>query len=369
MKINKERAAEALRDALNRKKETPAVVHWRTRVERLVAACENSAKTHIAFLGTALLAKAVDIEVDVFSVKSTAIDPTKQAGAYSARSLAHGVLVPFATEFGVDLGVSGREPLNNQPYFRMNRIDDNTPVLGSSKEAIRVLKQVLEELNAVGKQEEAMAALQAFVQIRRKAARQEIAGGDAVRLTVDDLTRVIEEFTKTQSEGGKRSQAIAAGLLDVYAGDGRVDAGRINDPSRHYPGDVVIYSEQDLDTIEKAFEVRDKMVSVSDILIFGNRCLKHGVSEAGVVAVSPQQEPLDVDRVTKWAAERRMAITIFDSWKDLVRQTLFWSPHSGPEAAVEAAACIRRRMIEVEVSEGGLRMWDSLLRKYCSAAG
>src|SRR5262249_29555100 len=133
MTIDKDRAKRLLKDALKATKETARFVHWKTRVKLLAAACEGAAKTHIAFLGTAFLAKAVDLTVDAFAVKNTATDPTKQAGAYSARSLAHGVLVPFAAEFGIDLGVTGREPLNNQPYFRMNRADDNTPVLGSSK--------------------------------------------------------------------------------------------------------------------------------------------------------------------------------------------------------------------------------------------
>src|ERR1700731_1250117 len=117
MKISKERAEETLREAFESKEQSAAIDRWAAEVERLSAVCEGAAKTHIAFLGTALLAKAVDLGVDAFAVKSVSLDKSEQAGAYSARGLAHGVLVPFATEFGIDLGVSGREPLNNQPYF------------------------------------------------------------------------------------------------------------------------------------------------------------------------------------------------------------------------------------------------------------
>jgi hypothetical protein len=42
--------------------------------------------------------------------------------------LCHSVLVPLSAELGFSLGVTGREPLNNQPYFRMTRLDDGTPV-------------------------------------------------------------------------------------------------------------------------------------------------------------------------------------------------------------------------------------------------
>jgi hypothetical protein len=38
--------------------------------------------------------------------------------AFSARALAENVLVPLSAELGISLGVTGRQPLNNQPYFR-----------------------------------------------------------------------------------------------------------------------------------------------------------------------------------------------------------------------------------------------------------
>ncbi len=191
MQINKQRAEQLLRNVLNASTQSAAVIHWTTRIERLAAACEGAGKTHIAFLGTAILAKAVDLSVDAFAVKSASIDPSKQSGAYSARSLAHAVLVPFATECGIDLGVSGREPLNNQPYFRMNRVDDNTPVLGSSKEAISVLKQILTELNSISNPDEAVAALQAFVQVRKKRRRKDADAAKGLHVSADDLLSVV----------------------------------------------------------------------------------------------------------------------------------------------------------------------------------
>ena len=70
-------------------------------------------KTQIALLGTSLLARAVDVRANPFALKADALVDN----AYSARTLCHGVLVPFAWENGYDLGVTGREPLNNQPWF------------------------------------------------------------------------------------------------------------------------------------------------------------------------------------------------------------------------------------------------------------
>jgi hypothetical protein len=64
---------------------------WSKPIEQLSEIAEGGSRTHIAFLGTAILAKCVAPEVDVFAVKVEA-----GAGAYSARGLCHSVLVPNA---------------------------------------------------------------------------------------------------------------------------------------------------------------------------------------------------------------------------------------------------------------------------------
>ena len=61
----------------------------------------------------------------------------------------------------------------------------------------------------------------------------------ATQITPEGLTAAIQEFVWADSEHGKRAQAIVAGLLDVFASPARVESGRINDPSRKYPGDAV----------------------------------------------------------------------------------------------------------------------------------
>ena len=92
--------------------------HWVSLIKSVVDACEGGSRTHIAALGTALLAKATNLQVDVFALKVKG----GGEGAYSARSLAKEVLAADAPMLGLDLGVTGREPLNNQPYFRYDRI-------------------------------------------------------------------------------------------------------------------------------------------------------------------------------------------------------------------------------------------------------
>src|SRR5690606_17545411 len=96
---------------------------WQQKVEEISQLCDQGApRTHVAFVGTAMLAKSMDADADLYAIKPAHASDNKNS--YSARTLCHSVLVPLAAELGIHLGVTGREPLNNQPYFRMTRFGD-----------------------------------------------------------------------------------------------------------------------------------------------------------------------------------------------------------------------------------------------------
>src|SRR5690606_27642933 len=113
---------------------------WIQRLMHLSDICEvHNVRTHIAFVGTAILAKATNRNVDPFSIKATSSRP----GAYSARGLGHGALVPKAAELGIDLGTRGREPLNNQPYFRSVAVSSDMPIREQTRPALDATMAIL----------------------------------------------------------------------------------------------------------------------------------------------------------------------------------------------------------------------------------
>src|SRR5580658_10419921 len=127
MRIDKPRAAALFRAEAKQAATGKVDAAWTQKVEKLSQLCEEGvSKTHIAFLGTEMLAKAMDRRVDLFAIKPD--HAPDNPNAFSARTLCHTVLVPLSAELGVSIGVTGREPLNNQPYFRMTRLGDDTPV-------------------------------------------------------------------------------------------------------------------------------------------------------------------------------------------------------------------------------------------------
>lgn len=358
MNINRGRAATTLRDAAAAADKGLIDKLWLERMETFSKLCDDgTSKTHIAFLGTALLAKAVEPEADLYAIKPThAADNPK---AFSARSLAHGVLVPLAAELGFSIGVTGREPLNNQPYFRMTRLDDGTPVHAGGRAAFDYMLDLVRQLQGSA-QTEAFNALVAFIAVRRRYVVAYADGGEHGALTPTELLVAIEAFVGDDAEGGRRAQAVAAGLFDVVFGSGRVESGRINDPSRKHPGDVCVRSADDPDRWEKAVEVRDKPVTASDIYVFGAKCLAMGVRDAAVLMVSAQQDTLDDEAIDAWAQTRGVGITLFYDWDDLVEQALYWSPSAKPEAAKATIGLVRNRLIGVEASAKGVALWSSL---------
>ena len=136
------------------------------------------------------------------------------------------------------------------------------------------------------------------------------------------------------------------------------ESGRINDPSRKYPGDVCIRAIDSEEGWEKAFEVRDKPVSYSDVQIFAKKCIDMGVRSAAVVMVSRQQSTLDNAKLVQWASEFGIGLTLFYGWEPIVSQALFWSPDPLPVAARNAARFIHDRLVSVEVAPETVAQWQ-----------
>ena len=359
IRINKNEAGALVRSAAAAAERGAFDADWFGKVEVLSRLCEEGgSKTHIAFLGTAMIAKAARLDVDLFAIKPQHAGDNPKA--FSARTLCHGVLVPLAADLGISIGVTGREPLNNQPYFRMTRLGDGTPVHRSARPAFEYTVELINELRAIVTQEDARAVLAAYIAERRRYQPRYVIPGGESTITADALLEAIQTLVRDASESGRRAQAVVAGLMDAFAGTERVESGRINDPSRSHPGDVCVRAVDNAEAWEKALEVRDKPVALSDVQIFGIKCLDMGVREVAVVAVADGQAPLDNVRLSEWSGALGLGITVFTGWEDIVNQALFWAGDSKPAAARRAVEHIHERLIAVEASPRAVELWARL---------
>lgn len=331
---------------------------WEGKVEELSRLCKvGGSATHIAFLVTAMLAKSVDGAADLFAIKPAHSEGNQNA--FSARTLCHGVVVPLAAELGVNLGVNGREPLNNQPYFRMTALGDGTPVLARAQPAFSYMVGLVHELQGYTPAQ-ARVALRAFIAVRRRYQTIYATSNGALTITWATLPIAIGRLVEENSEGGRRAQAVVAGLFDVFAGANQVESGRINDPSRHYPGDVAVRNAAG--GWDKAVEVRDKVVAESDVYIFGRTCLAKDVREAAIVLAAPLQPRLNDLAVATWAANAGLGLTLFYGWPNFVDQVLFWSGTPKPQAVETAVTTIEARLVAVQASAASVLAWHALTR-------
>jgi hypothetical protein len=324
---------------------------WAAEAEELSQLSKNY-RTHVAAVATAILAKCVDIKVDVFSLKSSSGE-----FGYSARSLAKDVLARTAREIGVNLGATGPEPLQNIPYGGKDRISRDWPVKGGAVAALNKVCDILGRLERVRDHSEARAALRAFVFVRRKYGKKYAEMVDAtLDVAIDELIANIREFVSEASEGGLRAQAVVAGLMDAIAGRERTTTKRINDPSRTVPGDVIV-AKVDKNGVERVFEVRDKPVMFEDLLILATRAAEKRVSDAIMVAVADGQPALRLHEAQAWAAQKGVALTVFQDWGALTRQVLLWSATPTLECARKLPRLIQERLVMMEASEEAVAGW------------
>jgi hypothetical protein len=121
-----------------------------------------------------------------------------------------------------------------------------------------------------------------------------------------------------------------------------------------------VRSEADAEAWDKAFEVRDKPVAVSDMQIFGKKCVDMQVLEAAVVMVNDRQPTLNAAQLAQWAAGFGLGLTLFHGWPEFVEQVLFWSALPKFVGANQAVAFIHQRLIAVEAAPQSIALWSRL---------
>jgi hypothetical protein len=327
---------------------------WDSAIETFHKACHGAARTHIAVLGTAILAKCVDSHVDVFALQ-------KRAGpsGYSARTLSNKVLAPKAREMDIHLGVTGLEPHQNSPYTGETRIRRDFDVQPYARPAFDMMCDLLDRVAALPDEKAARVALRAFIAVcRRNGPRYSATIDPTLDVTIDDLVARIKAFVAQASDGGRRAQAVVAALMDILVGPDRVVTSRINDPSRSAPGDVLVKSTGG--GWERTIEVRDKPVDHDDLINLASRAAGKALHEVSMVAVAATQTPLDSAEAQAWAAQRAVNLTVFLEWGPLIRQILLWGPTSSLQAAKDLPAFILERLVSLEVPVSTAEAWTAL---------
>lgn len=320
-------------------------VEW-TSYARSVFDLES--KTWTPAFATLLLAKATNDQIDTMSLKAEKEAPN----AYSARGLCHRVLVPAAVEHRFSIRNTGREPLNNQPFFRYDRIDEIDRVRNVADR--QYFLEVAERANELSGAE-ARLAFAAF--LREALAVTEAAQKVAVKtneLTSRGARIAVEDFLRPDArDRPQRLQAFAAACLDIIFLN--VKTRRINDPSRDLPGDVHALAEN---SVILAMEVRGKPITASELLSFAKACEIAGVHRAIVLVDSPQQKVLQVESIANDAGVQNSQLVVFHSASELLEEVFLWAAIPLPQAIEVFAKGFLARMKEIELTGSTLREWS-----------
>jgi hypothetical protein len=322
-------------------------------LERTKKVSDSPSKTYIAMLGTALLAMATDPKVDPFALKVRDF-PT----AYSARSLCKDVLVPCAVEAGIHIGTTGREPLNNQPFFRHERVGPDMKVKPYMRPHLDYLCQSLASMKKLD-QAQAVDAFAAFLRVRLQEGPKSTAPLIVEQaLGIPDLIGKSVRFISSDPENGKRGQALVAAALGLVFADVRTT--RVYDPSRHWPGDVVAY---DGDTVMLSVEVKQRPATETEILQFVERCTNIGVQRAMAALLDPDQPLLEVEELCDVAWQRHgLHLSVFMGADELLGNVLTWTPKPLANALTELPQLMATRLDELEASAEGQAAWAALFK-------
>lgn len=315
-------------------------------------------RTFVAMLGTALLSRATDPRVDPLVLKAGA-EPTPGFDSYSARAVATAVLAPMAVEHSIDIGTRGREPLNNQPFFRYDYVHRDMIVKSNAKESLSDLVGALERLREL-KEDDLLPALAAFIAVRRAAVRKPPRRIKVVTSawSIHEFIEAASTFVTSWPEDGKRGQALVAAALDLAFF--RVRLGHVNDPGRSIPGDVYATGD-DEHPAPLPIEVKQKVATRADVTGFAESAARVNAKRAMYVLLAPGQPSLGAEALSEQILnDSGVIVSVYESAQEFLRAAVTWS-NLDPESFMSAfAVTMQTRLQEAGVTPETVEQWTSL---------
>lgn len=329
---------------------------WLERVEKVG---KSPSATFVAILGTALLAVATDPRVDPLSLKAGAETPPGFE-SYAARSVGTSALVPMSLKHNVDYGTSGREPHNNQPFFRYKQVRRDMVVRDHVKPHLAYLVETLERLRELPTVEH-IPALSAFIAVRRRVPRRPVSRFQVAGTawTIEEFVHEVSSFVTSYPEDGKRGQAMVAAALDLVFQ--RVVMGHVNDPSPGVPGDVKPFQSEDEAMPLASVEVKQKPASQSDIYGWAQAVARAGVPRGMYVLLSPRQGDVDRREIEQKVLEREnLLIRIYGSAEDFLYDSIAWAGRPLIEFLEAFPPTMFERLDQAGVADSSLTNFEAI---------
>lgn len=330
---------------------------WVDRIITLSQLCPpRKSATFIAAIGTAILAKSVEPNVDVYCL----LDRDGSKSSYSARSLADNVWAKHRAVLGIDLGANGANPLNNTPFIGKARIDEIRNVRNGA--GFNFLQNCLSRLATYTTTEEARSALRGFITARKRDFTSSFIVGASAgdHLVLPTLEAAIVALIAADSEDGRCAQAVAAGLLASNPATADIEVGHVNDPDRNFPLDIAIYqTDEEERKVVIAVEVKDKAIDGAEVLAGIEKALTFDISTVIYLAVSSRQR--EITFLAEYQRSRDMGcnLVVYTNWTDFIRTCVGFSTQPSPELYSNIYRLIGYYLAELGVSQVGIDIWKN----------
>lgn len=315
---------------------------------------EKAPRTYTPALCTALLARACDESVDPLSIKEKFSDRS-----FSLRTLGHSILVPISVELGFDLKATGREPLNNQPFFRYDHYSTVERIQSSARPYFERLHRALEAVDVEGySREEAQSALAAVLSVCIEAGQKKRRVISGSTLVESSLIAQTELYVTSGRDVPRKLQACVAAALDMTFE--RVISRRLNDPSRDFPGDVHVLRLDGTPLL--AVEVRGKSVSGEELEQFVRSAAAADIPRTALVVHAASHKSLLTDSLITSDLERyyERVVKVNENVSSFLRDIFAWSDCDVAEILSFFPNAMYQRMLEIEVGQLELDRWADL---------
>jgi hypothetical protein len=278
------------------------------------------------------------------------LDIQKQSSprGYAASSIGR-IVIPFATEQGIDLRSKSSQVLNNQPFtFKKNitpGMTDRKPVqFARFYESARSINELSPP--------EARDVLALLFHLSR-ALTKDVRTFQTTEMSWSEALshfRAWVVFTEANSDNGKVGLVFVASVLELLYGEDAIDMGHNSDPDFSTPGDVQV-----LDGLNPWLwtEVKQKTITTGDVQTFIEKVRAAGGSRILYCALANfnYRNNLNHEKLLKLAFEASLDLTIVESPAALLDLLLPRCPGQPGALVAGMADAMSRRLVEAGASQ------------------
>lgn len=331
----------------------PSLKDWAEHVANLRVV---RAKTYLAVATVLLTARALR-EPAVLDVRELKVKSGPKG--YSAQAVGKSVAT-FVKTHGIDLRATSSQPINNQPFTAINRIERGQFAHGDWA----ILDDAIDYINGLTSAQAREALAYTFAAQRKPAAEAKKVTVSGGRGKFVAICHDLAIFVDAHIDGGRTGQALLSALLDVIVTSGEVQMGDVQDPDLGRPGDV--HAVDDAGEPWLWGEVKQKPVTTGEVLSFVDKVHKKGGERVIYLALQNSSYPTHIDQSRTYldAKRRGIELNVILSPAEAIRTLIANATGRFADVSERLLESMRGRLVESNGDPAVLVEFDRMASKH-----